>query len=178
MYNVCTYIVLLGAQPRSCSSGNKGFYFWGGTGTCVSDPNIRVIKEFLIGRKFHCHEQVFNLVASLSGNCSSFGTVFSRFKPCGPFTRIARKHPTGCFGMSLLSAGVTGAFKFKTLVSAIASSSSSSGKVSIVVVVVASSGVPIRLFWTFVCPMSRLLAIVADSIKSQKCDFIAFFSGA
>jgi hypothetical protein len=69
--------------------------------------------------------------------------------------------------MSLLSAVVTVAFKFKILVSAIAiaSSSSSSGKVSIVVVVL-SSGVPVRLFWTFVGPMSRFLTDVVDSVKS------------
>jgi hypothetical protein len=80
--------------------------------------------------------------------------------------------------MSLLSAVIAIAFKFKILVSAIASSYSSSKKVSIVVVVVSSCGVPVRLFWTFISPVSRLLTVIADSVKSKKGDFIAFFSGA
>jgi hypothetical protein len=146
------------------------------TGTRVTNPYIWTIRKFLIFRKFHCRQKVFDFVSSLFYCCSGLISIFSWLEPRWPFTGITREHPARCFGMPLFAAIVAISFKLIILLVTIAIASASTRKFYfVVVVVVSSSVVPILLFGTFVRPMSMCLTILANSVKCQKCDLMAFF---
>jgi hypothetical protein len=150
------------------------------TCACISDPYIWVIKKCLIFWKFHCHQKVFDYQKVFDFAscpfccCACFISIVSCFKPRCSLVGITGEHPAYCFGMPLFAAIVAISFKFVILFVSIAIASYSTRKVY-VVVVVSSSVVPILLFGTFICPMSSYLTIIANTVKCQKCDLIAFF---